>query len=129
MKVEGLHMHTGSDILDVEVFLKGAEIMLETAKEFKNLDYIDYGSGFKVAYKADDIATDIEELGKTLSERFNIFCKNYGKDLRLIFEPGKFLVSEVGIFYCQGKCYQANHFHRFCRTGYRDESSYQTDVL
>ena len=68
MKVEGLHMHTGSDILDVEVFLKGAEIMLETAREFKNLDYIDYGSGFKVAYKPDDIATDIEELGKTLSQ-------------------------------------------------------------
>ncbi len=98
MRVEGLHMHTGSDILDVEVFLKGAEIMLETAKEFKNLDYIDYGSGFKVAYKADDIATDIEELGKTLSARFNEFCKNYGKELTLIFEPGKFLVSETGYF-------------------------------
>ena len=98
MKVEGLHMHTGSDILDVEVFLKGAEIMLETAKEFKNLDYIDYGSGFKVAYKADDISTDIEELGKTLSHRFNEFCHNYGKKLTLIFEPGKFLVSEAGYF-------------------------------
>ena len=98
MKVEGLHMHTGSDILDVEVFLKGAEIMLETAKEFKNLDYIDYGSGFKVAYKADDISTDIEELGKTLSLRFNEFCRNYGKNLTLIFEPGKFLVSEAGYF-------------------------------
>ncbi len=98
MKVEGLHMHTGSDILDVEVFLKGAEIMLETAREFKNLDYIDYGSGFKVAYKPDDIATDIEELGKTLSSRFNEFCKNYGKKLTLIFEPGKFLVSETGYF-------------------------------
>ncbi len=98
MKVEGLHMHTGSDILDVEVFLKGAEIMLETAREFKNLDYIDYGSGFKVAYKPDDIATDIEELGKTLSQRFNEFCKNYGKKLTLIFEPGKFLVSETGYF-------------------------------
>ncbi len=98
MKVEGLHMHTGSDILDLEVFLKGAEIMLETAREFKNLDYIDYGSGFKVAYKADDIATDIEELGKTLSQRFNEFCKNYGKKLTLIFEPGKFLVSETGYF-------------------------------
>ncbi|HYW94480.1 MAG TPA: diaminopimelate decarboxylase [Bacteroidales bacterium] len=98
MKVEGLHMHTGSDILDVEVFLRGAEIMLETAKEFKNLDYIDYGSGFKVAYKPDDIATDIEELGKTLSQRFNEFCRNYGKKLTLIFEPGKFLVSEAGYF-------------------------------
>ena len=98
MRVEGLHMHTGSDILDIEVFLRGAEIMLETASHFKNLDYINYGSGFKVAYKPDDISTDIEELGATLSKRFNDFCQDYGKDLSLIFEPGKFLVSEAGYF-------------------------------
>ena len=98
MRIEGLHMHTGSDILDIQVFLRGAEIMLETAKEFKDLDYIDYGSGFKVAYKPEDISTDIEELGETLSERFNEFSKEYGKELTLIFEPGKFLVSEAGYF-------------------------------
>ncbi len=98
MKVEGIHMHTGSDILDVEVFLRGAEINLETARHFPDLEYIDFGSGFKVAYKNDDFETDIEELGKTLSSRFNKFCKEYGRDLTLIFEPGKFLVSESGTF-------------------------------
>lgn len=98
MKIEGLHMHTGSDILDVDVFLRGAEINLETAISFPDLEYIDFGSGFKVAYKKDDFETDIEELGETLSKRFNNFCKEYGKDLTLIFEPGKFLVSEAGVF-------------------------------
>ena len=98
MKVEGIHMHTGSDIVDVEVFLRATEIMFETAKQFKELDYIDFGSGFKVAYQADDISTDVEALGKHLSARFNQFCKDYGKELTLIFEPGKFLVSEAGYF-------------------------------
>jgi diaminopimelate decarboxylase len=98
MRVEGLHMHTGSDILDVDVFLRGAEIILDTAKEFKDLDYIDFGSGFKVAYRKDDIETDIEELGTNLSKRFNAFCKEYGKELTMIFEPGKYLVSEAGYF-------------------------------
>jgi len=98
LRAEGLHMHTGSDILDVEVFLKGVEIMLETAKQFDNLKYIDLGSGFKVPYKPDDIFTDIESLGATLTRKFNAFCKEYGKKLTLIFEPGKFLVSESGIF-------------------------------
>jgi diaminopimelate decarboxylase len=101
MVVEGLHMHTGSDILDVEVFLRGAEILLQNAMNFPDLQYIDYGSGFKVPYKKDDIATDIEELGKTLSERFNAFCKEYGRDLTLFFEPGKFLVSEAGHFFAK----------------------------
>jgi diaminopimelate decarboxylase len=98
MKVEGLHMHTGSDILDVEVFLRATEIMFETAKSFRGLDYIDLGSGFKVPYRADDIETDVEALGQHLSARFNEFCREYGKELTLIFEPGKFLVSEAGYF-------------------------------
>jgi len=98
MKVEGIHMHTGSDIVDVESFLRATEIMFETAAQFRELDYIDLGSGFKVPYKADDVETDVEELGKDLSARFNQFCKAYGKELNLIFEPGKFLVSEAGSF-------------------------------
>ena len=98
MKVEGIHMHTGSDILDMETFLRASEIMFETAREFKELDYVDFGSGFKVPYKADDVATDVEALGKDLSLRFNQFCDAYGKELTLVFEPGKFLVSEAGYF-------------------------------
>jgi diaminopimelate decarboxylase len=96
--VEGLHMHTGSDILDVDVFLRGADILLDAAKEFKDLKYIDFGSGFKVAYKPGDFDTDIEQLGQKMSERFQAFCKDYGRDLTIMFEPGKFLVSEAGYF-------------------------------
>lgn len=96
--VDGLHMHTGSDILDVEVFLKGADILLETAMQFKGLKFIDFGSGFKVPYKPEDYATDIESFGKRLGTRFAEFCKAYGHKLTLIFEPGKFLVSEAGYF-------------------------------
>ncbi|WP_194768512.1 diaminopimelate decarboxylase [Tamlana sp. I1] len=98
MTINGIHMHTGSDILDIEVFLYASEILFETAKQFKNLDFIDFGSGFKVPYKAGDIETNIEELGEKLSAKFNEFCKEYGKDLTLAFEPGKFLVSESGSF-------------------------------
>ncbi len=96
--VNGLHMHTGSDILDPGVFLQGAEILFDAAIQFKDLSFIDFGSGFKVAYKEGDITTDIEELGQSISLRFMDFCKEYGKDLELWFEPGKYLVSEAGSF-------------------------------
>ena len=99
LKVEGIHMHTGSDILDAGVFLQGAEILFQVAQEFENLDYVDFGSGFKVPYKEGGIATDIEDLGEQLSERFNAFSKKYGKELTLMFEPGKFLVSQSGYFF------------------------------
>jgi len=98
MNINGIHMHTGSDILDIEVFLYASEILFENALNFKNLDFIDFGSGFKVPYKQGDIETNIEELGEKLSFRFNKFCKLYGKKVDLAFEPGKFLVSESGYF-------------------------------
>ncbi|SNZ00264.1 diaminopimelate decarboxylase [Flagellimonas pacifica] len=98
MNINGIHMHTGSDILDIDVFLYASEILFETAKNFKNLDFIDFGSGFKVPYRTGDIQTNIEELGKKLTARFNEFCAEYGKELTLAFEPGKFLVSEAGHF-------------------------------
>ncbi|NRB58517.1 MAG: diaminopimelate decarboxylase [Winogradskyella sp.] len=98
MNINGIHMHTGSDILDIDVFLYASEILFETAKNFKDLQFIDFGSGFKVPYKTGDIETNIEELGDKLSKRFNEFCKEYGKELTLAFEPGKFLVSEAGVF-------------------------------
>ncbi|MDQ1265950.1 MAG: diaminopimelate decarboxylase, partial [Bacteroidota bacterium] len=101
LNVEGIHMHTGSDILDIEVFLQGAEILLETARHFDGIDYIDFGSGFKVAYKPDDIFTDIQALGERLASRFKDFCAEYGRDLCLMFEPGKYLVSEAGYFFAK----------------------------
>lgn len=101
LKVEGLHMHTGSDILDVDMFMRGAEILFEAAKKFPDLKYIDLGSGFKVPYKPDDIETDVEEVGEALSRRFADFCKEYGRELTLMIEPGKFLVSEAGYFFAK----------------------------
>lgn len=98
MRINGIHMHTGSDILDIDTFLRATEILFDVAKQFDNIDFIDFGSGFKVPYKEGDISTDIEELGIQLSKRFNEFCEEYGKDLTLMFEPGKFLVSEAGVF-------------------------------
>ena len=98
MTINGIHMHTGSDILDIDTFLRATEILFDVAKQFDNIDFIDFGSGFKVPYKEGDISTDVEQLGIQLSERFNQFCEAYGKELTLMFEPGKFLVSEAGVF-------------------------------
>jgi diaminopimelate decarboxylase len=96
IKVNGLHMHTGSDILDADVFLRGAELLFDAAESFPDLEFMDFGSGFKVAYKEGDIVTDIEEMGGKIAEAFKAFCKTYGREIALWFEPGKFLVSESG---------------------------------
>ncbi len=98
MKIIGLHMHTGSDILDAGVFLQGAELLFEASSAFPDLEFMDFGSGFKVPYKESDVHTDVEEIGQRIVKRFNAFCKEYGRELELWFEPGKFLVSQSGYF-------------------------------
>ena len=92
----GLHIHTGSDILDAEVFLRGGNVLFEAAMEFPNLKFLDFGGGFKVAYKPQDVATDVMEVGRAVGSAFQEFCKKYGRQLELWLEPGKFLVSEAG---------------------------------
>lgn len=96
LKIIGLHMHTGSDIIDADVFLQGADLLYQAAESFPDLRFMDFGSGFKVAYKEDDIITPIEEIGAKIGESFKAFCKEYGRKLELWFEPGKFIVSESG---------------------------------
>jgi len=97
IRVIGLHMHTGSDILDADIFLKMAEILYGIAMEFSELEFIDFGSGFKVGYKENDIVTNVYDLGLKLGKSFDNFCESYGRKLEMWFEPGKYLVSDAGI--------------------------------
>lgn len=98
IKVVGLHVHTGSDILNANSYLQSAQIMFDLAHEFEGLDFIDFGSGFKVPYKEGDVATDVVEVGEKLREAYQTFCEEYGKEIEIWFEPGKYMVSEAGYF-------------------------------
>lgn len=96
IQINGLHVHTGSEIEDVDVFLNVAQILFSAARNFQALKFLDFGGGFKVAYKKGDSVTDIAALGSKLGAAFNQFCKDYGQRLELWLEPGKYLVSEAG---------------------------------
>lgn len=98
LHVNGLHMHTGSEIKDVDVFLRGLDIMFDLASRFDKLDFIDMGSGFKVPYKDGDPETDVYALGEKLTKAVKNFEAEYGRKLEVWFEPGKYLVSEAGSF-------------------------------
>ena len=96
--IRTLHIHTGSEIKDVEVFAKGIEVLLDVTKHFTELEVIDLGGGFKVPYKPNEKGTDIEKLGQKVKEEFEEYKRTHGKHLQVWFEPGKYLVSECGYF-------------------------------
>jgi diaminopimelate decarboxylase len=96
IRVVGLHQHTGSDIKEADALLEAAGKLFELAHEFPDLQAIDLGGGFKVAYRDGDAVTDLPRFGRDLSGFFRAFCQQYGRELELWFEPGKYLVSEAG---------------------------------
>ncbi|TVR84270.1 MAG: diaminopimelate decarboxylase [Saprospirales bacterium] len=99
-KVEGLHMHVGSDIQADEQFLYALEVLFKTAENFKDLTYVDIGSGYKISYKADDSSSDLEKIGSFLKEKRRGLESILGRKIELLTEPGKILVSESGFFLC-----------------------------
>jgi diaminopimelate decarboxylase len=98
INVTGLHMHTGSEIMDIGVFLEGLEVMFNMATHFPGLKFIDLGSGFKVPYQPGDPETDVDTLGKKLGAAFCNYEKETGRQMEIWFEPGKYLVSQAGYF-------------------------------
>jgi diaminopimelate decarboxylase len=99
--VTGLHIHTGSELKDVDIFMKMANILFHLAVDFPHLEFLDFGGGLKVAYKADDPTTDIPALGVKLNQAFKDFQQRHGRKLSLWLEPGKFIVSEAGLLLAQ----------------------------
>lgn len=97
--IQGLHIHTGSEIKDADVFVKGIEKLFDIIPHFKELEFIDLGGGFKVPYKEGDSETDIHLLAEKVKEAFANHPNP--RHLQIWFEPGKFLVSEAGYFITQ----------------------------
>jgi len=98
LHIRTLHIHTGSEIKDVEVFAKGIELLFEIAQYFPGLEVLDLGGGFKVPYMPGEEGTDIPLLGQKVKEEFDSYEKKYNRHLQVWFEPGKYLVSEAGYF-------------------------------
>ncbi|MCS6807873.1 MAG: diaminopimelate decarboxylase [Bacteroidota bacterium] len=97
LDVAGLHMHTGSEIVDTDIFLQGARILLDAGRQFPSLRFFDFGGGFKVPYSSGDTETNIEELGTRLTELCHEEMRHRGQPFYACFEPGKYLVSEAGL--------------------------------
>ncbi len=114
LNVVGLHQHTGSDFKNAHVIVDAAEKLFDLSyKFFPNIQFIDLGSGFKVAYKKDDHITDMEKLGHAVVKVFNEFCKKLGREVELWFEPGKFLVSECGYLLTSANVVKYNPHRNF----------------
>ncbi len=96
IRVKALHIHTGSDIKDADVFVHGIKVLSELVPHFADLQVIDLGGGFKVPYEPDDEETDVGLIAQKLKKYLDAHLFVQGRKYQLWFEPGKYLVSECG---------------------------------
>lgn len=96
--IQNLHIHTGSDLKDVDIWLKGMQVLFDLIPSFPNLQAIDLGGGFKVSYHDDEKEMDINLLAEAIKKEFSSIKTSEGKPFQIWFEPGKYLVSEAGYF-------------------------------
>ncbi len=113
LKIVGIHHHIGSGILEKEKFMLAINVLLKTAKQFEGLEFIDFGGGLGIPYKPEQQRLDIKTLGKQLTDTFERFCKEYGKELMLFIEPGRYLVAEAGFLLCTVNTLKETPNHRF----------------
>lgn len=96
--IRTLHIHTGSDIKDADVFVQGVKVLADLVPHFPRLEVIDLGGGFKVPYEPDHDETDISAIAKKLKTFLDEHLYVNGREYEIWFEPGKYLVSEAGYF-------------------------------
>ena len=94
----GLHEHTGSGLQKAESVYQSMRNLMQiaTPANFPELEFLDFGGGFKVPYMPDEKRIDYIAMGKEIVSIFENFCKSYGKELKMYFEPGKYMVAESG---------------------------------
>ncbi len=101
LRIDTLHIHTGSDIKDADIFVHGIKVLSEVVPHFPDLEHIDLGGGFKVPYEPEDEETDIANIAARLKKYLDSHLFANGKTFQLWFEPGKYLVSECGYLITQ----------------------------
>ena len=94
LEVRGIDVHIGSQILDPEPYTRALAQVLDLAAEVRgegiDLDFVDLGGGFGVGYEGED-GLSVEGLAAIVVPRVA------ETGLRLILEPGRFIVGQAGI--------------------------------
>ena len=118
LKVVGLHEHTGSGLQNPDSILNAMENIMAIARPdlFPDLEFLDFGGGFKIPYRPEETPIDIGKIGRAVSSRFSDFCRNYGRKLELRFEPGKFLTAPCGVLLVRVNTVKHNRHRKICGT-------------
>ncbi len=103
VKLTGLHCHIGSQIFDIDPFVKAAEVMLDFIAKIKDeLNYeikeLNLGGGFGIKYTDEDAPVEYDRYMEKVSEKVKEVCADKNISLPFILiEPGRSVAAPAGI--------------------------------
>lgn len=114
----GINQHIGSLFMTGEAFVKSIGSLLEIAKQFENLKFIDMGGGFGIPYKKefDEAPLDLKDLGKHIDEALYKFAEEYGSQVTFRIEPGRYISAECSVLLGTVHAVKYNHDKKFVGT-------------
>jgi diaminopimelate decarboxylase len=116
LKLVGIQSHIGTGILRTDEMLQAMEIILDTARNFPALEFVDFGGGFGIPYRPEEQPLPLKELGSAMCERFASFCSEYGRPLKMKLEPGRYLVAQSAALLVRVTNIQSTPAHTFVGT-------------
>ncbi len=110
VKLNGLHIHIGSQITSREPFIRAMKRVIQfigtLRKDGITIEYLDIGGGMGIIYKDEKPQTAQEFADAILP-----YLKKTG--LKIIMEPGRFIVGNAGIFVTKVLYLKDNGFKKF----------------
>lgn len=98
-KINGIHGYLASNILDSEPFIQSSNYIVECAKQFSDLEHINFGSGFGVPSRSTEAQFDFSRIGKHYSTLTRKLSDYLHKEIQLKIEPGRSIMATAGTLY------------------------------
>jgi len=116
-EITGLHSHIGSLFLSSEIFLESVSVLLDLAKKYPQIDFLDFGGGFGIPYnRSNEEAFPIESFTKQFINKLQQWMEETGRVPSFAIEPGRFVVAEAGICLTTVQSVKSNSGIRFVGT-------------
>ncbi len=124
VKIVGLNQHIGSAVRDPSHYEAAANVLIDEALKFPELELLDFGGGFAVPYKEGEASLDLDAMHDMFARlRARLVAEHpNGKNISIRIEPGRYVAAECGVLLGTVEAVKVNHEKTYVGTdiGFND---------
>lgn len=118
LKLIGINQHIGSLFMEPTPYVESVKSLLKIAESFEDLEFIDMGGGFGIPYhkQMGEERLNLKALGEALDEIIEAWTKEYGKQITIKMEPGRYIPAESSVLLGTVHAVKYNHHRKYVGT-------------